>query len=67
MARKIDEFLNMPWGVHGETLVCTGSQGEGVILADCEAGLVVHGEESKAIARHIVDAHNEWLRNKETQ
>jgi hypothetical protein len=57
---KVEEFKRMPWGATGN-LVCTGSQGEGVIMADCEAGAVLGPGEAAVIAQHIVKTHNEWL------
>jgi hypothetical protein len=55
---KVEELIAMKWGVHGETLICTGEQGEGVIMADTEAGMLLTKEEAAEVARHIVRIHN---------
>lgn len=57
---KIEELIAMKWGVAGNgTQVCTGEQGEGVIMADTETSLCLTLEESQAIAKHIVTIHND--------
>ena len=55
---KTEELIAMKWGVHGDTLVCTGEHGEGVIMCDTEAGIMLTKEEAAEVARHIVDIHN---------
>ena len=55
---KVEELIAMKRGVHGETLICTGEQGEGVIMADTEAGMLLTKEEAAEVARHIVRIHN---------
>lgn len=56
------EFIAMKWGVYAKTMVCTGEQAEGVILADTEEGRgFLNEKETEEIAQHIVDVHNASL------
>jgi hypothetical protein len=52
----VEELIAMPWGIYGITCICTGMDGEGVIMCDTSPSLA--SEEAAAVARHIVDIHN---------
>ena len=67
MRPEVKELLAMRWGVHGGTLVCTGENGEGLVMCDTEAGFMLTEEQSMEVARHIVALHNESLARKGTE
>ena len=58
---KVKELIAMKWDLHGETLVCTGEDGDGVIMADTEAGLMLTKAEAAVVAKHIVRIHNKEI------